>query len=72
MHYLRTGIDMQPIRDLQLWWYYVYLVFILLGNFIGIQLFVGVMVNSFNESKLRVSGNLFLTEQQQEWLCCIV
>lgn len=58
---------MQPIRDNQIWWYYIYLVLILVGNFICIQLFVGVIVQNFQECKGKMSGSLFMTPEQQEW-----
>ena len=59
---------MQPIRNNQIWWYYIYLIFILVANFIGIQLFIGVIVQSFSDCHGKVSGAVFLTEEQQEWL----
>eukprot|EP01036_Dinobryon_divergens_P025037 gene25037-33549_t len=63
-----TGIDMQPIRDNQIWWYYIYLFFILVGNFVCIQLFVGVIVQSFEDCKGKVSGIIFVTAEQQDWI----
>ena len=62
------GIDMQPIRDNHIWWYYVYLVFILIGNFVCIQLFVGVIVKSFEDCNNRFTGaSAYVTEEQLEW-----
>ena len=58
---------MQPVRDKQIWCYYMYLFFILIGSFVCIQLFVGVIVKSFEDCKGRVCGIVCITDEQREW-----
>ena len=65
-----TGIDMEPIRDYNLVWYYVFFIFIIIGNFLCIQLFIGAITKSFNDNKALVinGGSAFLTKEQHEWI----
>lgn len=63
------GIDMQPIRDANLNWVYFCIFFVVVGFFLALHLFVGVVIENFNKTKAKYEGNsLFLTPAQQEWL----
>lgn len=61
------GIDMQPVRDHNLAWVWFFMLFMLLGAFLIMDLFVGAVVESFNEMRWQAGGSLFLTKNQQMW-----
>jgi hypothetical protein len=64
-----SGIDMQPIKDNQLEWIYFCIFFMLIGSYLALNIFVGVVIDNFNKMKAKVDGNLaFLTPEQQEWI----
>ena len=64
-----NGIDMQPIRDKNLEWIYFSILFMMIGSYLAVKLFVGVVIDNFNKMKAKVDGNLaFLTPEQQEWI----
>eukprot|EP00602_Paraphysomonas_sp_CaronLab_P008605 CAMPEP_0185034492 /NCGR_PEP_ID=MMETSP1103-20130426/24443_1 /TAXON_ID=36769 /ORGANISM="Paraphysomonas bandaiensis, Strain Caron Lab Isolate" /LENGTH=1644 /DNA_ID=CAMNT_0027571169 /DNA_START=197 /DNA_END=5132 /DNA_ORIENTATION=+ len=64
-----AGIDMQPIRDNQVEWIYFSIFFMMIGSYLALNLFVGVVIDNFNKMKAKVDGNLaFLTPEQQEWI----
>lgn len=58
---------MQPVRDHNLSWVWFYMVFMLFGAFLIMDLFVGAVVESFNEMRWQAGGTLFLTKNQQMW-----
>lgn len=43
-----VGIDMQPIYYNNVYWSLFFIVFVGLGDFLILNLFVGVVVNAFN------------------------
>ncbi len=65
------GIDMQPVRDFSPGWVYFCVLFMIVGSFFALNVFVGVVVNNFNAMKKRnlEEGNVsvFMTEKQQAW-----
>ena len=64
-----NGIDMQPIRDNAVQWIYFCVFFLLIGTYLAMNLFVGVVIDNFNKMKAQFDGNLaFLTPEQQEWI----
>jgi voltage-dependent calcium channel L type alpha-1D len=64
-----TGIDMQPILNSQIQWIYFSIFFMLIGSYLALNIFVGVVIDNFNKMKALVDGNLaFLTIEQQEWI----
>lgn len=42
--------------------------FIILGNFLVLNLFVGVVVSTFNREQQILGKNFLLTENQKKWL----
>ena len=42
------GIDQQPIKNNNIYWALFFMFFIILGNFLVLNLFVGVVVSTFN------------------------
>ena len=47
----QRGIDMQPVRDYDRLWAIYFVVFLILGAFFVLELFVGVIIENF--SRLR-------------------
>jgi len=43
-----VGIDMEPQVNHNLYWAFFFMFFIILGNFLILNLFVGVVVSTFN------------------------
>ena len=64
-----NGIDMQPIRDNNVAWIYFCIFFMMIGSYLALNLFVGVVIDNFNKMKAQFDGNLaYLTTEQQEWM----
>ena len=64
-----NGIDMQPIRDNSVVWIYFCIFFMMIGSYLALNLFVGVVIDNFNKMKAQFDGNLaYLTAEQQEWM----
>lgn len=62
-------IEMQPIDDNHLAWCIYFIIFIFLGSFFIINLFVGVVIDQFTEfRKNNTKANMFLTTEQREWV----
>ena len=63
------GVDIQPIRDYNMWMCIFFVLFIVVGGFFVINLFVGVTIDKFNEMKEKQEGNsMFMTEEQKTWV----
>ncbi|TMW67789.1 hypothetical protein Poli38472_007461 [Pythium oligandrum] len=63
-----TSIDMQPIRDNTLIWGYFFILFMMVGSFFVVNLFVGIIIDNFNSMKAKLGGEIFLTEDQKKWI----
>jgi voltage-dependent calcium channel L type alpha-1D len=63
-----TDIDMQPIPNHSEHWAFFFILFILVGTFFVMQLFVGVVIENFNNMKERLDGTFLLSNIQREWL----
>ena len=62
----QTGQDMQPVRDNNRLWALFFIVFLVLGAFFILELFVGVIIENF--SRLReIKGQGVMTEAQRQW-----
>merc|ERR1719421_2481473 len=57
----------QPIRDHNENWAYFFMFFMVVGGYLFLNLFVTIMIESFNKQKEAADGSksLFLTEMQQ-------
>lgn len=47
-----TDEDMQPIRDVYPNWVWFFMVFMLVGSYLVMNLFVGVIIDNFNKASL--------------------
>jgi hypothetical protein len=63
-----NGIGYVPERNANRWWILYFLFFIIIFNFFLLNLFVGVVVSTFNTEKERLGKNFLLTDTQKEWL----
>lgn len=66
-HYLQ--IDKQPIRETNIYMYLYFVFFIIFGSFFTLNLFIGVIIDNFNEQKKKAGGSLemFMTEDQKKY-----
>ncbi|CAM9376430.1 unnamed protein product, partial [Discosporangium mesarthrocarpum] len=64
-----TEQNMQPIRDNQLHRVWFFMVFMLVGSYLVMNLFVGVIIDNFNKMKSKAEGGgVLVTEEQQSWI----
>lgn len=63
-----VGIDMQPIVENNVYWSLFFMVFIFFGNFIILNLFTGVVCDTYNSEKEFLGKNYLLSEHQKKWL----
>lgn len=66
-HYAQ--IDKQPIRETNIYMYLYFVFFIIFGSFFTLNLFIGVIIDNFNEQKKKAGGSLemFMTEDQKKY-----
>ncbi len=50
------------------YWVFYFITFIVIGSFFLLNLFVGVVISSFNKQKDDLGGFKHLTELQTEWI----
>jgi len=62
-----NGIDMEPIRDKQIGWVYFWALFIFLSTFIGVNLFLGIIVENYLNSLDAEGMSSMMTDEQKEW-----
>jgi len=63
------GCPQQPIRDSRPFYAIYFVLFVLVGSFFVLNLFVGVIIDKFNEMKEKNEGkSIFLTDRQVQWL----
>jgi hypothetical protein len=63
-----NGIDKQPITNNKPYWVLFFILFLLFGALFIMNLFVGVVINTFNEERERLGNNHLLTSLQREWV----
>jgi hypothetical protein len=63
-----TEIDYVWKKWTQEYWVFFFIVFIIVGSFFLINLFVGVVISSFNRERDSIGGNILLTDRQKEWI----
>lgn len=63
------GIDAQPIRDHSILWVWFFMLFIFLGSYLFLNLFVGVTIDNFNRIKAQKDGeSILMTPTQKLWV----
>lgn len=73
----RDDVGMQPIENNNELWLVFFVIFMVIGGFLMMNLFVGVIISNFNEMKAQKEaesqatgegqGNIFMTEDQKLW-----
>ncbi|NWI35381.1 SCN5A protein, partial [Picathartes gymnocephalus] len=60
--------DDQPEMENNLYMYLYFVIFIVFGSFFTLNLFVGVIIDNFNQQKRKISGeDIFMTEEQKKY-----
>lgn len=59
----------QPIYETNIYMYLYFVFFIIFGSFFTLNLFIGVIIDNFNEQKKKAGGSLemFMTEDQKKY-----
>jgi len=63
-----SGINLEPILNSGPLWALFFIAFILFGSLFIMNLFVGVVINTFNEENDKLGQDHLLTETQREWV----
>ncbi|KAF6718453.1 Sodium channel protein type 2 subunit alpha [Oryzias melastigma] len=62
------GVEEQPSREINLYMYLYFVVFIIFGSFFTLNLFIGVIIDNFNQQKRKLGGHdIFMTEEQKKY-----
>ncbi|CAG7823253.1 unnamed protein product [Allacma fusca] len=62
-------LDEQPHREVNFVMYIYFVIFIIFGSFFTLNLFIGVIIDNFNEQKKKAGGSLemFMTDDQKKY-----
>ncbi|XP_024421447.2 sodium channel protein type 5 subunit alpha isoform X6 [Desmodus rotundus] len=62
------GYEEQPQWEYNLYMYIYFVVFIIFGSFFTLNLFIGVIIDNFNQQKKKLGGqDIFMTEEQKKY-----
>lgn len=66
---INSQVNKQPIRETNIYMYLYFVFFIIFGSFFTLNLFIGVIIDNFNEQKKKAGGSLemFMTEDQKKY-----
>ncbi|KAH0621445.1 hypothetical protein JD844_022773 [Phrynosoma platyrhinos] len=63
-----TGVGKQPEYEASWFMYIYFVVFIIFGSFFTLNLFIGVIIDNFNQQKKKIRGqDIFMTEEQKKY-----
>ncbi|CAK6954122.1 sodium channel%2C voltage-gated, type I-like, alpha [Scomber scombrus] len=57
----------QPVYESNMIMYLYFVVFIIFGAFFTLNLFIGVIIDNFNQQKKKISQDIFMTEEQKKY-----
>ncbi|XP_035486788.1 sodium channel, voltage gated, type VIII, alpha subunit b isoform X1 [Scophthalmus maximus] len=61
-------VEDQPIYESNLYMYIYFVIFIIFGSFFTLNLFIGVIIDNFNQQKKKFGGqDIFMTEEQKKY-----
>uniref|UniRef100_A0A3B3C8X4 Sodium channel protein n=2 Tax=Oryzias melastigma TaxID=30732 RepID=A0A3B3C8X4_ORYME len=61
-------VESQPMYEENLYMYVYFVCFIIFGSFFTLNLFIGVIIDNFNQQKAKLGGtDLFMTEEQKKY-----
>ncbi|XP_061431061.1 sodium channel protein type 4 subunit alpha-like [Lethenteron reissneri] len=62
------GVTEQPIYETNIYMYLYFVIFIIFGSFFTLNLFIGVIIDNFNQQKKKFGGeDIFMTEEQKKF-----
>nr|XP_029541615.1 sodium channel protein type 2 subunit alpha-like isoform X1 [Oncorhynchus nerka] len=62
------NLEDQPDYEVNLYMYMYFVVFIIFGSFFTLNLFIGVIIDNFNQQKKKFGGqDIFMTEEQKKY-----
>ncbi|KAF6362161.1 sodium voltage-gated channel alpha subunit 9 [Rhinolophus ferrumequinum] len=62
-----VDVNEQPIYEHSLYMYIYFVIFIIFGSFFTLNLFIGVIIDNFNQQKKKISQDIFMTEEQKKY-----
>ncbi|CAD8145327.1 unnamed protein product [Paramecium pentaurelia] len=62
------GKDLAPINNHNRWWAVYFQVFFFIGNICMLNMFISLVVNTYQETKIKAQGMSELNGNQREWL----
>uniref|UniRef100_A0A8D2LM10 Sodium channel protein n=1 Tax=Varanus komodoensis TaxID=61221 RepID=A0A8D2LM10_VARKO len=60
-------IEEQPQYEVNLYMYIYFVIFIIFGAFFTLNLFIGVIIDNFNQQKKKIRKDIFMTEEQKKY-----
>uniref|UniRef100_A0A672VBG0 Sodium channel protein n=1 Tax=Strigops habroptila TaxID=2489341 RepID=A0A672VBG0_STRHB len=60
-------VSKQPKYENNLYMYIYFVAFIIFGSFFTLNLFIGVIIDNFNQQKKKISQDIFMTEEQKKY-----
>ncbi|XP_057361442.1 sodium channel protein type 7 subunit alpha isoform X2 [Manis pentadactyla] len=61
-----TDVNMQPKFENNIYMYYYFISFIVIGLFLPLSMLIGVIIANFNRHKIKGGSNIFVTVKQKE------
>uniref|UniRef100_A0A3Q3FFP3 Sodium channel protein n=1 Tax=Labrus bergylta TaxID=56723 RepID=A0A3Q3FFP3_9LABR len=61
------NVEDQPDYEVNIYMYIYFVVFIIFGSFFTLNLFIGVIIDNFNQQKKKISQDIFMTEEQKKY-----
>uniref|UniRef100_A0A3B5MVD1 Sodium channel protein n=1 Tax=Xiphophorus couchianus TaxID=32473 RepID=A0A3B5MVD1_9TELE len=62
------NLEEQPDYEVNLYMYLYFVIFIIFGSFFTLNLFIGVIIDNFNQQKKKIScQDIFMTEEQKKY-----
>uniref|UniRef100_A0A8C9ALU9 Sodium channel protein n=1 Tax=Prolemur simus TaxID=1328070 RepID=A0A8C9ALU9_PROSS len=61
------NVELQPQYEESLYMYLYFVIFIIFGSFFTLNLFIGVIIDNFNQQKKKISQDIFMTEEQKKY-----
>ncbi|XP_068274829.1 sodium channel protein type 4 subunit alpha isoform X2 [Nyctibius grandis] len=61
-------VEEQPMYEINIYMYLYFVIFIIFGAFFTLNLFIGVIIDNFNQQKKKFGGkDIFMTEEQKKY-----
>ncbi|XP_031416632.2 LOW QUALITY PROTEIN: sodium channel protein type 4 subunit alpha A-like [Clupea harengus] len=60
-------VEDQPSYEINMYMYLYFVIFIIFGSFFTLNLFIGVIIDNFNQQKQKFGGDVFMTEEQKKY-----